>query len=68
LVTFSGQNWERDKGMNVGWKNNDSLLIFSGHLHFGFLPFCLPAPDIIFHAVDIVYTRVVPKVMSNNFL
>jgi hypothetical protein len=49
------KNWEGDKGMNVGWKNNDSSLIFSGHLHFVVLPFCMPAPDIIFHAVVIVY-------------
>jgi len=55
LVTVNGQNWDRDKGMNVGWKSNDSSLIFSGHLLFGFLPFCMPSPDIIFHAVVIVY-------------
>jgi len=41
--------------MNVGRKSNDSSLIFSGYLHFGFLPFCLSAPDIILRAIDIVY-------------
>jgi len=41
--------------MNVGLKSNDSSLIFSGHLHFGLLPVCLLAPDIIFYAIDIVY-------------
>lgn len=55
MVTFNGQNWERDVSMNVGWKSNDSSLIFSGHLRFGFLPFCLLAPDIIFDAIDTVY-------------